>query len=161
MTLKVQSMFRFDGGFKSAAVTRGLAVDNVWSWDLRLVSLLWTTFLGDAKFPLRLQALKTPMELFKKTKKEEEIRTSTWHKHMINSKANNYIKVDYPMKLIRLYDGLIYMLFGTSIAFWWSKKSSVTHTNDFYEIKCAKVVRLWGKKVLGLLYVDNRFSKIW
>jgi hypothetical protein len=29
MTLKVQSLFRFDGGFKSAAVTRGLAVDNV------------------------------------------------------------------------------------------------------------------------------------
>jgi hypothetical protein len=25
--------------------------------------------LGDAKFPLRLQALKTPMELFLKTKK--------------------------------------------------------------------------------------------
>jgi hypothetical protein len=74
--------------------------------------------LGDAKFPLRLQALKTPMELFKKTKKEEEIWTSTWHKHMINSKEINHIKGDYPMKLIRLYDDLIYMFFGMSFAFW-------------------------------------------
>jgi hypothetical protein len=29
MTLKVQSLFRFDGGFKPAAVARGVAVDNV------------------------------------------------------------------------------------------------------------------------------------
>jgi hypothetical protein len=51
------------------------------------------------------------------------------------------MKVDYPMKLIRLYDDLIYMFFGTSSAFWWfKKKSSVTHTKDFYEINVPKLL---------------------